>query len=405
MKSAPETEINSIPIKVCIVGGGNAAQAMAALFPHQGIPCNMFVPYGDEAERIQRAIDDQGFIVAEFASHNEPSGEVRGKPDKISQNAADVVPDCNVLILPLPSFAYRDVISQIKPYLQKGTYIGATPGQGGFDWLAKEVLGDVAEDIVLFSILPMPFNCRIIEFGKRVYVQEFKRRYKIGATPAEHCDGAVTINNQLFGYSESCGNSLSCSLYPINAVIHPARLYALCKDWQPGTFLAENPLFYEDINDESAELMDAVSKEVIDIAQALTDAGIEGVSVPHIQDFLVHYVYRDPSPTLKDFFATNRAYKGFRCPFLENKNGWIPDFANRYFTEDIPLGLCLYKGVAEIVGVETPVICKILNWAQAHMGKEYLVDGHLTGRDVNETACPQRFGITTVEQLKTLSEV
>ena len=29
--------------KVCIVGGGNAAQAMAALFPFKGIPCNMLV--------------------------------------------------------------------------------------------------------------------------------------------------------------------------------------------------------------------------------------------------------------------------------------------------------------------------------------------------------------------------
>ncbi len=388
-------------LKVCIVGGGNAAQAMAALFPAQGIPCNMFVPYGDEAARIQQAIDAQGCIIANFASHNEPAGEVRGRPEKISRLAADVVPECNVLILPLPSFAYRNVLAEIKPHLQPGTYIGATPGQGGFDWIAKEVLGQLIEGVVLFSIMPMPFNCRIVEFGKRVFVQEFKRRYKVGATPASHCQKAVDITSRLFGYAESCGHSLSCSLYPINAVIHPARLYALCKDWQEGKLLPENPFFYEDMNDESVELMNAVNKELIDVAQALDKAGVKGVNVPHIKDFLASYVYRDKSPTLKEFFRTSHAYKGFRCPFVQKDGGWVPDFTNRYFTEDIPLGLCLYKGVAEIVNTETPVIDRILNWAQQHMGKEYLVGSNLTGRDIGETACPQRFGIRTVEQLMT----
>lgn len=399
MKNVQESTDANKPIKVCIVGGGNAAQAMAALFPHNGISCNMFVPYGDEAERIQKAVDEQGYIVADFASHNEPAGEVRGRPEKISRHAVEVIPECNVLILPLPSFAYRDVLAAIKPHIQKGTYIGATPGQGGFDWVAKEVLGAGADDVVLFSILPMPFNCRIVDFGKRVYVQEFKRRYKVGATPSRFCQEAVAITKRLFGYTESCGNSLSCSLYPINAVIHPSRLYALCKDWHEGDFFKENPLFYEEMNDESADLMDAVNKELIDVAQALAEAGVADVAVPHIKDFLARYVYRDNSPTLKSFFTTSHAYKGFRCPFVQREQGWVPDFSNRYFTEDIPLGLCLYKGVAEIVGVETPVIDRILSWAQKHMGKEYLVGHKLTGKDVNETACPQRFGINTVEQL------
>jgi hypothetical protein len=34
------------------------------------------------------------------------------------------------------------------------------------------------------------------------------------------------------------------------------------------------------------------------------------------------------------------------------------------------------------------------------MGKEYIVNGRLVGKDVRETSAPQRFGITTVEQLK-----
>lgn len=100
--------------KILIVGGGNAAHAMAALFPHKGFACNMLVRararsrhepcrarahalacdsrlrrawraparahasvqanFADEAERINAALAEQGHIAATFASHNNPAG-------------------------------------------------------------------------------------------------------------------------------------------------------------------------------------------------------------------------------------------------------------------------------------------------------------------------------------------
>ena len=100
-------------------------------------------------------------------------------------------------------------------------------------------------------------------------------------------------------------------------------------------------------------------------------------------------------------FALNDAYIGFRCPFKRAKDGegWVPDFENRYFTEDIPFGLCIYKGIADIVNVSTPMMDIVLTWAQTYMGKEYIVNGKLAGRDVGETTAPQRFGMTTVADL------
>ena len=56
---------------------------------------------------------------------------------------------------------------------------------------------------------------------------------------------------------------------------------------------------------------------------------------------------------------------------------WVPDFTNRYFTEDIPEGFCMYKGIADLAGVETPTIDLILGFFQNFMGKEYLKDGKL----------------------------
>ena len=43
---------------------------------------------------------------------------------------------------------------------------------------------------------------------------------------------------------------------------------------------------------------------------------------------------------------------------------------SRYFHEDIPGGLCTLRGVAEIVGVSTPKIDELIEWAQTQMGME-----------------------------------
>mmetsp|Transcript_122119 Transcript_122119/g.380171 ORF Transcript_122119/g.380171 Transcript_122119/m.380171 type:complete len:407 (+) Transcript_122119:70-1290(+) len=391
-------------VKVTVVGGGNAAQALAALLPHKGFPTSMYCPFADEAERLQAGVREQGFMLARFAAHNEPSGEVTGAPARISRSAAEVIPDADVILMPLPSFAYRPVLEGMREHLRPGQKLAATPGQGGFDWIAEEILGpELFRTLTVYAVMPMPFNCRIQTFGKEVHVQELKRRYRVGCTPASALEEVLAINSAMFGHSESCGSFLACSLYPINAVIHPARLFSLLRGWtETGEPLAENPLFYEDMTAECTALMDRVNQELIETATRLVGAGVD-VAVPHIFDFLAGFVYQDPAPTLQQFFNGNAAYKGFRCPLVAaagGGGGWAPDFGNRYFTEDIPLGLCVYRGVAELAGVETPAMDEIIAWAQAHMGKEYLKDSRLAGAHVGETSAPQRFGIATLDDLR-----
>ena len=58
-------------------------------------------------------------------------------------------------------------------------------------------------------------------------------------------------------------------------------------------------------------------------------------------------------------------------------HSFVPDFAHRYLTEDVPYGLVVIRGIAEIVQVDTPTIDKLLLWAQEKLGKEYLVGSKL----------------------------
>lgn len=403
---------------VCIIGGGNAAHALAALLPHRGYArTTMYCPFQDEADRMNAGLSEQGGSMrGDFASHNDPGGLVEGTPLLVSKDAKDVVPDSDVLVMPLPSFAYPSTLEGIKPYLREGQTICVTPGQGGFDWFAREILGpELLEKITIVGVMPMPFNCRIEEFGKLVHVQELKKKYSIGVVPRSAFEKSRDLIADMFNSGTVLpageGTFLECSMFPINAVIHPSRLITLLGGLKEGETLPENPYFYEDFTPEGAKCMDDVNKELIAIGKSLAAKGIP-VDVPHIFDWLACYVYGEPADSdLCRFFRTNDAYKGFRCPLIPAETngsnggkggGFVPNYKNRYFTEDIPLGLCLYKGLADIADVCTPKMDEIVEFCQSRMGKEYIVGGKLEGKDVGETSAPQRFGIRTVGDLKKL---
>ena len=124
--------------------------------------------------------------------------------------------------------------------------------------------------------------------------------------------------------------------------------------------------------------------------------------VSHIYDLLVKFYSHEISDTtnLRSCFRTNAAYQGLKHPMKETTDySFVPDFAHRYLTEDVPYGLVVIRGIAEIVQMDTPTIDKVLLWAQEKMGKEYLVGSKLLGKDVTSTRAPQRYGLTTLDAI------
>ena len=126
------------------------------------------------------------------------------------------------------------------------------------------------------------------------------------------------------------------------------------------------------------------------------------LQVVHIHLWLVRRYSHDISnkSTLHKAIQTNAAYQGIKHPVKTTEDGkFVPDFTHRYMTENVPYGLVVIRGIAEIVGVRTPNIDKVLTWCQEKMGKEYLVNSKLRGKDVASSRAPQRYGFTTIEHI------
>jgi opine dehydrogenase len=242
---------------VCITGAGNAAHVFIPYFVNQGYDVTVFADFKDEAERLQKGVDENGGILIHDRCDPNRIREYKGIPKVISKNAADAIPQADYVIAALPSFAIKNVLNGIKPHLKNGATVYIMPGQGGADFIAKEVLGDEcrAGKVTVAGIIPMPLNCRISDWGKRVELAALKDSYDLASVPAKNSAAAAeALSGLLAGRRvNAIGNYVGIALHASNPNIHPGRLYGLFSDYTEGKIYPENPLFYGTWDDKSSE--------------------------------------------------------------------------------------------------------------------------------------------------------
>jgi hypothetical protein len=387
-------------MRVCLCGGGNAVHVMASdMGAKDDLWVGIYAPYQDEAARMQAGLDaNNGTISRRLRGQT-----TTGKPDAVSANPADVVPGADIVLIPLPSYSHPSVLEEIAPHLKDGCIIVALPGQGGFNWLTRSVLGSRASQMIIAGTNQLPYQCRILNYGSEVELIGHKRNIKVATEPSEKADEVARVLTDLIGVTQvdPLPHFLSVTLTPANQVIHPTIMYGLFHDYE--TPLAEKPLFYQNTDDFTADIMTRTSNDVLNIAAAVQQQSGRDIPVPAL-DEMMREMYadelEDPS-TMKSIFRSNLGYQGLFAPMLTTDDGkFIPDFEYRYLTEDIPRGQCVLKGVAQIAGVDTPAIDVLIRWAGSVMNKRFLTDDNRLDPDLlAETSAPQAFGFETIEAI------
>lgn len=200
---------------------------------------------------------------------------------------------------------------------------------------------------------------------------------------------------------------LQVTLMNPNAIAHPTIEYGLLRKWDGVTPFNKPPLFYQAIDDFTANLMESLSNEILDVKAIIQELypNVDLSLVRSMKKFFEEAYADDIADhsNLRNMFVSNKGYDGLTMPTKTTETGgYIPLFQHRYFTEDLPCGILVQKGIAELTGLETPVMDKIIYWCQERVGKEYLVNGKLQGKDVASTKTPQRYGFA---DLKSFMEV
>lgn len=303
-------------------------------------------------------------------------------------------------------------LKALKPYLKVGVAIGAMPGEGGFDLCAIHNLGaDFVANSTIFALETLPWACRIVEYGKVVEVLGTKKQIDIVISPKHGTTkhGFLTdVLHRLIGKLpefDAADNFLSVTLMNINSVWHPTISYGFYRNKDVTKPFDEPPLFYYGADEYTGEKLAKVSDEVMELKRVLLERypTLTLDALHHVREWMTRSYGDDigDRTSIYTMLRTNKGYRGLTHPMreveIDGKKKFLPNFRYRYFTEDIPMGLIVTRGIAELAGVPTPHMDDVINWCQEMLQKEYLVDGKLTGKDINSTRCPQHYGFTDLD--------
>jgi hypothetical protein len=232
---------------------------------------------------------------------NDMGEDTQGTPSKITNNPKLVVPECNIIIFALPANRHELYLQSMLPYLQPGTLIGSMPGEGGFDLCVRHILGKkLAQSCTLFTLETLPWACRIQTFGKVVHVLGTKKDIDICVFPGERCWEVRDLMQKMIGPRptlHTCPtlNFLGDSLMNPNAVAHPSILYGLLRSWDGKTPLDQPPLFYQAVDDYTADTIEAVSSEILQIKAAIIQR-YPSIDLKEVKPFSERFeeAYKDP---------------------------------------------------------------------------------------------------------------
>lgn len=363
--------------------------------------------YADEAERWTNAMKENDYVVSVYEK-GEVTKQIKAGPSIVTKDPAKCAPGCDIIALVVPAFAHTQYIEALKPYIKPGTIIAGLPGQTGFEFSVLGLLGDLARECTVLNFESLPWVSRLKTFGQEGEILSQKLALNGSSNMGkvispERANAMLQKTMGQYPVLNLQGHMLGTSLMNVNAYIHPSILYGQWHDWD-GKPVDENPLFYQGLSEESAAILSGVSDEVMATTKEIIKQKPEMdlSNVCHIYDYYMRVFGEDVADktNLYTVLRSNKAYIGLRHPCKQTPEGkFYPDYEHRYITEDIPFGLVALRGISEIVGVQTPVFDKLIQWAEKVSGKEYLVDGKIKGKDVADSRAPQRYGINTVEGL------
>ena len=387
--------------KLTICGGGNAAHVLMALAGHAGWEVDVFAPLAGEAQRLETGLAVRGGIVARSGQQ-----AIVGQVRRISPEAAEVIPGSELVLLALPAFAHGQILRAIAEFLEPGAAIGALPARGGFDHQVNSLLDVAGANLRFFGLQTLPWACRIVTYGQEVDILGTKQVVDLAAFPGKEAPALAARLDSLLGLAISPVSSfLTLTLANTGQLIHPGIMYGLGRGREEAVFSqAEIPLFYQGIDQSTAELLQALSDEVQVLVHTMVGQvpGLAPQAVMPLQQWLLRAYPNDivDGATLRQAFVTNRAYAGLKIPTRPiGPDTFAIDFTARYLAEDVPFGLVVLRGLAELADVPLPALEAVISWAQERLGKQYLVDGRLTGLHLAESRAPQVYGIKTLAQL------
>jgi len=388
--------------RITICGGGNGAHALMSLLT-ENCRCQvtLYLPFDKELQRFQGVEDERVpfTLIFKGKEFSVPMDRLFITSNPKEAAAADLI------ILVVPAFAHRDILNALAPYFQPGTVLAALPARGGFEFQAVEALRqNRKEGIIIAGFQTLPWACRIREYAKSVEIYGQKRRVGIASLPSHYVGSISRVFNKFLKLKFlPYNNMLELTLSNQGQIIHPGIMYGAFSNKLSKLYRRDEiPLFYRSVDEKTANLLEAMSKEILKVKKTIEDNfSLKLEAVISTSQWMIESYEGDikDNSTLFKMFQTNLSYQSLRVPVKPVDGLYQIDVKSRYLTEDIPYGLLVSKAIADLANVSTPRIDEVIERTSKWKGVQYLINGELKGKDLVKTRIPQNFGLTSLKAI------
>ena len=329
-------------MKVTVVGGGNIGTQFAVHCAEKGHDVIVYTSSPDLYDGYLNIIDDSGSITHE--------GNIR----LATSEPKVAFGDAELIMITMPANMMNAVADIVYLYSNSSAIIGVVPGNGGSECAFKKC---IERGNVFFGIERVPAIARLVQKGRTVKSTGYRDELHVAALPSKNADKCARIIEEIFDKKTVViPNFLNLTMTPSNPILHTARLKNIFGDWHEGITYEHLPLFYEEWDDASSELLIACDEEVQNICRHLPEFELQ-----YVKSLKSHY----ESYTVQDMtrkISSITAFKGLKTPAVEINGLFIPDLRSRYFTADFSYGLSIIYQIAVFAGVDTPNIVETLDW-------------------------------------------
>lgn len=313
----------------------------------------------------------------------------------VTNDARKSLEDADLILCTYPAFLRKEFLRKYQNYIKSGAMLGFIPGYGGIELYCKNL---IKRGVIIFGMQRVPFVARTYLKENGQYesnILSLKKELFIAAIPYLYSKKVASLMEGLLHIKTRIVKEyLSITLTPSNPVLHITGLYNVFKNYKKGMYYKNELKFYEEWNDEASEVLFRYDKEVQEICNALNPIDLtEVVSLP------LYYESEKPSDLTKKLKSI-QAFKAVKVPLKKlDGNKYIPDFNSRMFIEDYPYGICIFKDIALMENVNTPVIDMLLKFYENLTGKQYFKNDNSYGKDINETGVFSITGIKNTDDL------
>ena len=330
-----------------VLGAGNGGATSDADLTVRGFQVNLW-EHPDFSASIQPLQEAGGIHLETVPSI--PLKEGFARVHLITTDIEKALDGVDAVLVIVPAFAHRKIAEYCTPYLQDHQVVIISPGNFGGAIQFQNIFQERgrAQDVVFAEAECMIYACRK-KGPTTIWIRRYKKGLRYAALPAAKTDRVLEIMQQVYPEAQRAENILETGLSNCNPTQHPpiVLLNGARIERSGGDFLFYN----EGVTPGVIRIIEAADQERMAVCAALhtkiRSAYEQEVAWYGYQGCSGHNFYE--SMTNNPFYATSKAPSSFQ---------------HRYLTEDVPYGLAPVEELGSLVGVATPTITAIINFAQ-----------------------------------------